>query len=40
MIGTLILCAALACFLFAGGIITGVSLCIWASKTRVHEPLI
>ena len=40
MIGWLILSAALACFLFAGGIITGIALCVWASKTRVHEPLI
>lgn len=34
-----VLLAAIGCFLFAGGIITGIALCVWASKTRIHEPL-
>ena len=39
LIGLLILAAVASCLLFAGGIITGIALCIWASKTRVHEPM-
>ncbi len=34
-----LLLAAIACAVFAGGIITGIALCVWASKTRIHEPL-
>ena len=34
-----VLLAAIGCLLFAGGIITGIALCVWASKTRIHEPL-
>lgn len=40
MIGWLILSAAVICAVFAGGVITGIALCVWASKTRIHEPLI
>lgn len=39
MIWLAVLFASVACLLFAGGIITGIALCVWAERTRIHEPL-
>jgi hypothetical protein len=39
MIWLAIFTAAVACIAFACGVVGGIALCIWASETRIHEPL-